>query len=399
MGIVQKYGGTSVGDIDKIKTIAKRLLKKKSEGEDLVVVVSAMGKTTDKLIEMAKNISNIPDDRELDVLLSTGEQQTIALLTMALRAEGQAATSFTGAQAGIITQGRHTANKITGINSTKICEALARDEIVVVAGFQGVNEDGAITTLGRGGSDTTAVALAASLGFSCEIYTDVDGIYGVDPRRYSQAKRLDQITYEEMMELASLGAGVMEPRAVEIGKKYGVPIYVAHSQKETKGTWIQEVEEMEEQVITGISVSDDILSIALKNLKAEPGHIAKIFSAFSKREVNIDMISQTLSQDGKTSLSFTCPIEQSHRVDEAIEDIKKSFMQIEISKNSELTKLSVVGIGMRNHSGVAGSIFDLFAKESIHFEQVTTSEISISYTIYKKDMQRALTLLAKTFEL
>jgi aspartate kinase len=399
MGIVQKYGGTSVGDIDKIKAIAQRLLAKKAEGEDLVVVVSAMGKTTDKLIKMAKSVSHRPDDRELDVLLSTGEQQTIALLTMALRAEGQPATSFTGAQAGIITEGRHTANKITGVNASKICEALSRGEIVVVAGFQGVNEEGAITTLGRGGSDTTAVALAASLGFSCEIYTDVDGIYGVDPRKYEDAKRLEQISYEEMMELASLGAGVMEPRAVEIGKKYGVPIYVAHSQRQVTGTWIREVEEMEEQVITGISVSDDILSIALKNLEAEPGQIAEVFSAFSQNEVNIDMISQTLSQDGKTSLSFTCPIDQDHRVDEAIKDIKSSFAQVEISKNSELTKISVVGIGMRNHSGVAGSIFDLFARESIHFEQVTTSEISISYTIYKKDMQRALTLLAKTFEL
>lgn len=399
MGIVQKYGGTSVGDIEKIKLIAQRIINKKEEGEDLVIVVSAMGKTTDHLLKMAKSISDNPSDRELDVLLSTGEQQTIALLTMALRDEGYLATSFTGAQAGIITKGRHTQNKIAGIDGTSICQALSRDEIVVVAGFQGINELGNITTLGRGGSDTTAVALAASLEFKCEIYTDVDGIYAVDPRRLPSAKRLEQISYDEMMELASLGAGVMEPRAVEIGKKYKVPIYVGNSHNNIQGTWIREVEQLEEQVITGISVSDDILSIALRNIDADSGQIANVFNEFANADVNIDMISQTLSKDQKTAISFTCNREQENRAKKAIESLQKSFPYMEISKNSELVKISVVGIGMRNHSGVAGSIFNLFAKEKIHFEQVTTSEISISYTIYQKDLQRTLLMLAELFQL
>lgn len=399
MGIVQKYGGTSVGNIDKIKLIAQRIIEKKKQGEDLVVVVSAMGKATDELIKMAKSISSNPNSRELDVLLSTGEQQTIALLTMALREAGYLARSFTGGQAGIVTTGKHTQNKIKGIDSKSVWEALSRDEIVVVAGFQGINESGNITTLGRGGSDTTAVALAAALGFKCEIYTDVDGIYGIDPRRYAKAKRLDQISYDEMMELASLGAGVMEPRAVEIGKKYEVPIYVANSHKNVKGTWIREVELMEEQVITGISVSEDILSISLRNLEANSGQIANIFNEFADENVNIDMISQTLSQDGRTAISFTCDIDQEASVVKATESLQKLFPYMEISKNSELVKISVVGIGMRNHSGVAGSIFNLFAKKEIHFEQVTTSEISISYTIAKKDSQKAIDSLAELFSI
>lgn len=399
MGVVQKYGGTSVESIEKIKNIAKNIAERKQFEKDIVIVVSAMGKKTDELIYLAKQISSKPNSRELDMLLSTGEQQTIALLTMALEDRGLTAISFTGYQAGIETDGPYTKNKIRAINTSKIKDALNKGKIVVVAGFQGVNSIGDITTLGRGGSDTSAVALAAALGFTCEIYTDVDGIYSIDPRKYELARKLKEISYDEMMEMASLGAGVMEPRAVEIAKKYNVEIYVARSHSNEKGTYIREVNQLEERVLTGLSATDNVMMISVSNIEARPKNISKIFSALAKHNTNVDMISQTAATEGRVNLSFTCPEDEEIFVDEALKEISIEFSDVEIVKNCEISKLSVVGIGMRNHSGVAAKIFEIFSENDIPFGQVTTSEISISYTLNKKDAQIATMKIAEEFNL
>ena len=400
MRIVQKYGGTSVGTIERIQNIARHLTKLKREGNDLVVVVSAMGKMTDELIAKAKALNPNPNRRELDRLMSTGEQQSIALLTIALHAEGIDAISLTGLQAGIATEGIHTKAKIKDISADRIESHLAEGKVVIVAGFQGYNKDGDVTTLGRGGSDTSAVALAAALKCRCEIYTDVDGIYTVDPRAYAPAKKLDIISYEEMMEMSNLGAGVMEVRAVELGKKYGVEIYVARSLGTVPGTFIKERDEnMEAKVITGLSINDNILMVGIKNIPNNPQDVALIFEELGKAHVNVDMISQSLLGKEILDLSFTCPLTEEDLFDNAIEVIKEKLSQIEVTKKSTLIKISLVGIGMMSHSGVAATVFQAFAKEDIRFYQVTTSEISISYTIDKENREKAVNALAKEFNL
>jgi len=398
--VVQKYGGTSVGTIEKIKNIAEHLKKLKDIGTELVVVVSAMGKSTDALIKMAYEINERPCKRELDRLMSTGEQQTIALLTMALHNLGIDAISLTGLQAGITTEGLHTKSKIKKIDAERVVKNLENGKIVIVAGFQGYNEIGDVTTLGRGGSDTSAVALAASLGCHCEIYTDVDGIYTVDPREYSLAKKIDYISYEEMMEMSNLGAGVMEVRAVELGKKYNVPIYVARSLSNTKGTYIKERDEkMEDRVITGLSINENTMMAGIRNIPNNPQDIALIFEELGKEHVNVDMISQSLLGKEILDLSFTCPKTEEDLFDNAISSIKKRLPNINVSKKTELVKISLVGIGMMSHSGVAGIVFSIFAKENIRFYQVTTSEISISYTIDRENKEKAVNAIAKEFTL
>lgn len=400
MRIVQKYGGTSVGTIEKIQNIARHLTKLKKAGNDLVVVVSAMGKMTDELIAKAKALNPNPNRRELDRLMSTGEQQSIALLTIALHAEGIDAISLTGLQAGIVTEGIHTKAKIKNIDANRIEEHLNEGKVVIVAGFQGYNKDGDVTTLGRGGSDTSAVALAAALKCRCEIYTDVDGIYSVDPRAYAPAKKLDNISYEEMMEMSNLGAGVMEVRAVELGKKYGVEIYVARSLGDVPGTFIKERDEnMEAKVITGLSINDNILMVGIKNIPNNPQDVALIFEELGKAHVNVDMISQSLLGKEILDLSFTCPLTEEDLFDSAISLIKEKLTQIDVTKKSTLIKISLVGIGMMSHSGVAATVFQAFAKEDIRFYQVTTSEISISYTIDKENREKAVNALAKEFNL
>lgn len=400
MRVVQKYGGTSVGTIEKIKNIAEHLKKLKDIGTELVVVVSAMGKSTDALIKMAYEINERPCKRELDRLMSTGEQQTIALLTMALHNLGIDAISLTGLQAGITTEGLHTKSKIKKIDAERVVKNLENGKIVIVAGFQGYNEIGDVTTLGRGGSDTSAVALAASLGCHCEIYTDVDGIYTVDPREYSLAKKIDYISYEEMMEMSNLGAGVMEVRAVELGKKYNVPIYVARSLSNTKGTYIKERDEkMEDRVITGLSINENTMMAGIRNIPNNPQDIALIFEELGKEHVNVDMISQSLLGKEILDLSFTCPKTEEDLFDNAISSIKKRLPNINVSKKTELVKISLVGIGMMSHSGVAGIVFSIFAKENIRFYQVTTSEISISYTIDSENKEKAVNAIAKEFTL
>ena len=398
MGIlVHKYGGTSVGTTEKITRIAKRVIAEKEKGNDMVVVVSAMGKTTDYLVEMSKEIAINPNKREMDLILSTGEQVSIALLSMAFQEFGYDAIALTGFQAGIKTYGPHTKNKILDIDDEKIKNYLKEGKVVVVAGFQGVNENGDITTLGRGGSDTTAVAIAAKLGCPCHIYTDVDGIYSVDPRLYKEAKKLDVISYEEMMEMASLGAGVMEPRAIEIGCKYNIPIYVASSINDVGGTYIKEYDEkMEGNIVTGLSVCDDILMVTVSHILYNLDHVATLFEKLAIENVNVDMISQTAPVDGYINVSFTAPKDDLFIIEKVMRDLEG---KVEISIENEITKISVVGIGMRNQSGVSGRLFRILADNGISFRQVTTSEISISYTIDKKDKEKAVRALSNELNL
>lgn len=398
--VVQKYGGTSVGTIDKIKNVAQRVAKSKEKGDDVVVVVSAMGKTTDILLKMADEISLNPDRRELDMLMSSGEQVSIALLSIALKELGYDSISLTGPQAGILTKGFHTKARITDIEIENVKKYISEGKIVVVAGFQGVDGEGNITTLGRGGSDTTAVALAAKLGSVCEIYTDVDGIYTVDPRLFKVAKKLDYICYEEMVEMASLGAGVMETRSIEIAQRFNVPIYVALSTEEWPGTYIKEFDEsMESKVITGLSVSDDDMMITINQVPYAVRNISMIFEKLASNDINIDMISQTAPSHGYVNISFTAPKNDKFLIDKLMADIKSRIHGIEIDVEKDITKLSVVGIGMKSQSGVAAKMFKIFADYEIEFKQVTTSEIRISYTINTHDKEKAVVAVAKEFNL
>ncbi|MCS5423148.1 MULTISPECIES: aspartate kinase [Psychrilyobacter] len=396
MRLVQKYGGSSVESINKIKKIAKNIASLKRNGKELVVVVSAMGKRTDELLKKARSVSKTPNRRELDRLLSIGEQETIALLTIALHEEGIDAISYTGYQAGITTTGLHTKSRIKKIDTQRIEKSLDDGKLVIVAGFQGINKNGDITTLGRGGSDTSAVALSAALNCPCEIYTDVNGIHTVDPKVYGSAKKLDCISYEEMMEMSKLGAGIMEVRAVELGKKFRVPIYVGRALGKIAGTNIKEKSDnMEEKVITGLSINERILMIEIQNIEHSPQEMAYIFSELSRAHVNVDMISQIKG----FNLSFTCPLNEEELFDNAMKKIMKKLPNIENTKNRELIKISLVGIGIMGHFGVISSLFEVFAEENINFYKITTSEISISYIIDRKNMKKAVTALAKAFNL
>ena len=400
MVVVQKYGGSSVADIDRIKNVANRIKQRKDKNDDIVVVVSAMGKSTDNLIAMAKSLSQNPDKREMDVLLSTGEQVTISLLSIALNEMGIKAVSLTGAQAGIKTDGIHMKNKIVDVDDERIRKYLAEGNVVIVAGFQGINENDDITTLGRGGSDTTAVALSAKLNAVCEIYTDVDGIYSVDPRLYSKARKIDVISYEEMMEMSCLGAKVMESRSIEIAARYNVNLYVASSMNDERGSFIKEYDEtMENNPITGMSITDDVLMVTFENIDVKSHYVSKIFNYLALENVNVDMISQTSPVKGRVSVSFTIPQSDETTMDKIANEFEKLDDKISYNKNTDVTKLSVVGYGMRNQSGVAAKIFDIFAQNDIDFMQITTSEISISYIIESKDKQKAVDILSKELEL
>lgn len=400
MRVVKKYGGSSVGTIEKIKKIAEYLCKINKDGNELVVVVSAMGKATDALIKLAKEITETPDIRELDTLLSTGEQQSISLLSMAIKSLGHKAVSLTGAQAGINTVGMHTKNKISKINTEKIEEYLKEGQIVIVAGFQGINDKGDITTLGRGGSDTSAVALAASLGCDCEIYTDVQGIYSVDPRVYKKAKKLEKISYEEMMEMANLGAGIMETRAVEIGKKYGVRIYVGETLGSETGTYICDSHEIiEKKVITGISINENVIMVNIENFSTFPKNVSVVFMSLADEGVNVDMISQNDVADIKGSIAFTCPLTDELFLEKALVKIKKRFPDIRETKLKGVAKISLVGIGMISNFGVAAKVFQTLAETNISFHQCTTSEISISMIIEKNNIEKFVEKLAENFSL
>ena len=405
MIIVHKYGGTSVATTEKIMNIAKYLGSVKDSGNDVVVVVSAMGKTTDALIKLAREITDKPDSREMDRLMSTGEQQTIALLSIALQTLGYEAISLTGAQAGIKTSGHYMKNKIDGINGKEIKEHLSEGKIVVVAGFQGINEAGDVTTLGRGGSDTSAVALAAALGGRCEIYTDVDGIYTIDPRIYKKAKKLPVISYDEMMELAFLGAGVMEPRAVELGSKYGVEIYVGKSLGEKNGTIITSVEkvkenkEMEEKVITGVSINENMVMVNVEEITTNAQNIYEIFEKAEANGINIDMISQNDVTSHHGSFAFTCPKTDIAALEKIGKEIESEFPQTSFIINPYITKVSIVGIGLISNIGVAAKMFKTLAENDISFHQISTSEISISLVVDEVMGKRIAEMFAKAFDL
>ncbi|MDR1835402.1 MAG: aspartate kinase [Fusobacteriaceae bacterium] len=401
MRVVLKYGGSSVATPEKIKNIAEYIIRlKKERYDEIVVVASAMGKTTDELIEKASVFSANPDQRELDSLLSTGEQQTIAFLAIALIGMGQDAISLTGYQARVETTGIHTKSKIKNIGAEKIERYLSEGKIVLVAGFQGINEEGDITTLGRGGSDTSAVALAAILRCECRIYTDVDGIYSVDPRVYKDAKPLSHISYEEMMEMSLLGAGVMETRAVEIGKKYGVIIYVGKSLSESGGTYIMEKGYgLEEKLITGISITKEILVAGISNIKYSSETIAKIFQITTDAGININMITQNISKDSILELSFSVAVNEKYLLDQAVAKLKRDLPEATISFAENLGMISVVGVGMANSTGVASRFFSALSKAGVNFYQVTTSEISISCSIDRENINKAVEVTAKAFNL
>ncbi len=401
--IVQKYGGTSMGTIDRIKNVARRIIKKREEGNQMVVVVSAMGKSTDELIKMAYSISDAPPRRELDMLLATGEQVSISMLSMALNAMGYDAISFTGPQVGVHTMGHHGKSRIMDIETKKIEDALNDGKIVIIAGFQGVNENDDITTLGRGGSDTSAVALSCVLECPCEIYTDVDGIYGVDPRLYPPAKKLNTVSFDEMLEMASLGAGVMHARAIELGSKYNAEIYVASSIHDVPGTLIKEgdsnMSPMEQQAITGLAIDNDELMVSLKKVPFDMNITAQFFSDLAKKSINIDMISQTAPVYGAINISFSAPIEDLSELRKILYDFMEKYPQVEMDINKEISKLSVVGIGMRSQSGVAAKFFQLLADNNIPMLMITTSEIRISCVIPSELRDTAVMATADAFDL
>lgn len=398
MRTVLKFGGSSVATIEKIQAVSDFILKLKKEYDEIVVVASAMGKTTDALIKLAKEITENPNQRELDSLLSTGEQQTVSLLSMALNSKGQKAVSLTGYQANIHTTGVHTKSKIDSIETEKIEKYLKEGNIVIVAGFQGINNNGDITTLGRGGSDTSAVALAASLNCMCRIYTDVEGIYSVDPRVYPNAKFLDKISYEEMMEMANLGAGVMETRAVELGKKFNIPIFVGKTLSETGGTYIMEKNAaLEEKLVTGISITKEIIVTNISNIKYSAEKVADVFTAINSCGLNINMISQNITKEGTVEISFSCQLSEKYLLDQVIEKVKNIFTEACVEYKDNLGMISVVGVGMINNSGIAGRFFSALSRAGVNFYQVTTSEISISCSVERENIQKAVQAAAEEF--
>ncbi|MFG5918773.1 aspartate kinase [Sneathia vaginalis] len=397
--VVHKYGGSSVATTEKILDIAKSLKEIYDKKEQIVVVVSAMGKTTNKLISLAHEITSNPDKREMDRLMSTGENQTIALLSIALNSLGVPSVSYTGEQLEIKTKGVHMKNTIESINKDKILKALNENKVVIVAGFQGVNAIGDVTTLGRGGSDTTAVALSCVLKCKCEIYTDVDGIYRIDPRIYSDAKKIQNISYEEMMELAYLGAGVMEPRAIELGYKYGIPIYVGKTLGLKNGTNItKERNNMEDQEITGISVNSNTLMVTIDGIPTYAHNLEPIFQKASELGINIDIISHNdvISENG--SIAFTTPRTDENLIKELFDSVKISA-DTKILINKNVVKVSLVGIGMMTHGSVVAKIFNVLSENNLSFHQISTSEISISLIVDESISNQVASLLAKKFNI
>lgn len=397
--IVQKYGGTSMGTIARIQNVARRIIAKREQGNRMVVVVSAMGKSTDELVEMAYSINEHPPKREMDMLLATGEQVSISMLSMALDQMGYDAISFTGPQVGIRTEGLHGKSRIMDVDTTKITQALDDDKIVIIAGFQGVNENDDITTLGRGGSDTSAVALSCALDCPCEIYTDVDGIYGVDPRLYPPAKKLDTVSFDEMLEMASLGAGVMHTRSIELGSKYNAEIYVASSIHDVPGTLIHRGDGLSDKPITGMAVDKDELMVSIKNIPYDVNITAQFFSYLAKKSINIDMISQTSPVDGKIHLSFSASNEELFELQNVLDAFKEKYPEAEIAIDKDVVKLSVVGSGMKNRHGVASKFFKLLSDQHFPIMMVTTSQIRISCLIPTSAKERAVMAVADGFEL
>ncbi|MCU7556681.1 aspartate kinase [Macrococcus capreoli] len=396
---VLKFGGSSVADFDKIKAIAEYLKSRTLQHEKLVVVVSAMGKTTDQLLNNATTLSKSPKDSALAMLLSTGEQQTIAYLSIILQEISVEAVALTGAQAGIKTEGHHLKSKIQTINTDKINQLFNTKDIIIIAGFQGINNNDELTTLGRGGSDTTAVALASSLGATCEIYSDVLGVYGTDPRIYPDTQKIDQLSFEEMMELSSLGAGILETRSVEIALNHNTPIYTGKTLSTEKGTWIMPTEQIiERKAVTGIALDKNMDYITLSYPMHDAKVLKAIYSALEQQQINIDMISQTVNNDGM-QLSFTMKNTEQQQISTIIEDLKQSYPALLHETTSHYAKVSVVGSGMRDMSGVAAKVFTTLIESEIAYYQVSTSEISISVVVSEQNAERAVQTLCQQFNI
>lgn len=398
MLIVQKYGGTSVGSVERIDAVAARVIESKNAGHDVVVVVSAMSGETNKLLDYASFFSKTPNHREVDMLLSSGERVTSALLAIALEAKGYSAVSMSGRRAGIVTDSIHTKARIEHIDTKEITKELKEGKIVVIAGFQGVTDIGEVTTLGRGGSDLSAVAIAGALKADlCEIYTDVDGVYTTDPRIEPKAKKLEKISYDEMLELASLGAKVLQSRSVELAKKLNVNLVTRSSFNHHEGTLItKEDTMMEEALVSGIALDKNQARVTLRGVTDKPGIAAEIFKKLASCSVNVDMIIQNVGHDGTTNLGFTVPQNELEVTKNAMSELKASDV---IEYDSEIVKVSVVGVGMKSHSGVACKAFDTMAKEGINIEMISTSEIKISMVVQAKYGELAVRALHHAYQL
>lgn len=405
--VVMKFGGSSVADADKIKKVASRVIEKKEQGNRVVVVVSAPGDMTDDLITMCEKITDAPDDREMDMLLSTGEQVSIALLSMAITSMGQAAISLTGPQAGIFADKTHTRARITKIVPTKILRELKRGKIIIVAGFQGINPNEDIATLGRGGSDLTAVALAAALNAdTCEIYTDVEGVYTTDPRVVADARKIHFISYDEMLEMAGTGAQVMQGRSIEVGKKNKVDIHVRSTFVPAEGTIITSEDtiasrrkHMEEVLVTAVTFDRNQVKLSVVDLPDIPGIAAKMFGALAAAGINVDMIIQSAAQDKRNDISFTVSRNDLKKTQAILENIRGELKAADIIYDTEVAKVSIIGVGMKSHPGVAATMFDVLATHKINIEMISTSEIKISCIIDNAAVNKAVTALHAAFKL
>jgi aspartate kinase len=400
--IVQKYGGTSVGTIERIRAVARRCLASQRQGHKVVVIVSAMSGETNRLLALAKQVTEIPDERELDVIAATGEQVSVGLVALAIQAEGGKAVSLLGHQVRILTDSAHARARIQDIDARAIGDALDAGKIAVIAGFQGVDKSGNITTLGRGGSDTSGVAVAAALKADvCEIYTDVDGVYTADPNVVPTARKVSRISYEEMLELASLGAKVLQIRSVEFGMKFGVPIHVRSSFNDNEGTWVvPEEKAMESVLVSGVTATKDEAKITLQGISDEPGVQAKVFRPLAAAGIVVDVIVQAYVQNGRTNLTFTLPAADLARAKELLlKHCADLCTPDQIKSEGSLSKVSIVGVGMRNHAGVALKMFDILARENIHLQLIATSEIKISCVIDAKYAELAVRALHEGFEL
>lgn len=397
MLVVKKFGGTSVGNRDRIFNVANRCIEEYKKGNDVVVVLSAMGKYTDVLIDMAKEINPNPPKREMDMILTTGEQQSVALMAMAMASMGVPAVSLNAYQVAMHTTSVYSNARIKRIDTERIRNELEQHKIVIVTGFQGVNKYDDYTTLGRGGSDTTAVAIAAALhADKCEIYTDVDGVYTADPRKVPSARKLEQVTYDEMLELATLGAGVLHNRSVELAKKYGVRLVVRSSLNTNEGTVVREGSKMEKMIVSGVAADTDAARVAIIGLKDEPGVAFKLFNALAKQNINIDMILQSIGREGKKDITFTCSDEDADTAKQIIEELM-DFEKVDVNK--EVAKVSIVGAGMQTNAGVAAKMFEALYDANINIRMISTSEIRVTVLINEKNTERAMNAIHDKFNL
>ena len=402
--IVQKFGGSSVATPERIKNVARRVGKTADAGNQVVVVVSAMGDTTDNLISLAKQITSHPSDREMDMLLSTGEQQSIALLAMALNEMGYHAVSLTGQQAGVKTDKAYSRAKILSIDPTRLDQELSKGNIIIVAGFQGTDEHGEVHTLGRGGSDTSAVALAIGLDADfCEIYTDVDGVYTSDPRIVKKARKLAEISFDEMLEMASLGAGVLQPRSVEVGKAFNMPICVRSSFNENEGTMVlggKDMKQLENDVVvSGVAYDDDVLKVTVYNVPSVPGVAAKVFTALGEANVNVDMIIQSGAKDGRNDISFTTSMEDDGKIESILQPIMDEIGGGNIIVGNNVAKVSIIGAGMITNPGVAAKMFRVLSENEFNIQMIATSEIKVSCILNKEGAKDAVVALHTAFDL